>query len=236
MHKVLSIIIPCYNEERTIRELLEKVVHADTHPWQKEIVVVDDGSSDGTRAILAEYRSKPGFRVIFRARNGGKGAAERDGIAAASGEYLFLQDADLEYDPRDIKKLIDVVVTTGAPIVFGSRAKGRTLWRREGLFFAGPGVWISTMFVNVLYGAKLTDAWTCYKLFSREVARNARFIGDGFEADYLFIGDAIQKGFPIVEVAIRYRPRSLGEGKKIRYADGIRAMVLLLKHRLGLLR
>lgn len=236
MSKTVTVIIPCYNEEATLEELLRRVEEADFGNWKKEILVVDDGSRDRSREILAAYKTKPGYTVIFHGQNGGKGEAERTAIAHATGDYLVLQDADLEYDPREIRNLLAVVEQTGAPIVFGSRNL-KTHWHRIQSFFAiSIGVWVSTQWVNLLYGLQLTDAWTCYKLFSREVADSARFIGDGFEADYLFIGDAAAKGFDIVEVAISHAPRSVAEGKKIRYVDGLRSMFHLLLHRLVHLR
>lgn len=234
--KTVSIIIPCYNECATIVELLSRVERADFGNWKKEILIVDDGSQDGTRDILDEYKNKSGYQIIFHEKNGGKGVAERTAIARAIGDYLILQDADLEYDPCEIKKLLDVVDETGAPIVFGSRNL-ETHWHRIKDFFAiSVGVWGSTKFVNLLYGTHLTDAWTCYKLFSREVSRRAHFIGNGFEADYLFIGDASVNGFPIIEVPISHSPRTVEEGKKIRYKDGIYSMIRLLGHRLIHLR
>lgn len=234
--RTVSVIIPAYNEEATIEELLRRVEVADWGSWQKEIIVVDDGSRDRTREILSGYDGKPGYRIIFQKQNGGKGVAERAGIAAATGDYLVLQDADLEYDPREIRKLLEVVDMTGAPIVFGSRNLESHWHRVKSFFTISVGVWVSTHFVNLLYGTKLTDAWTCYKLFSREVSRRAQFIGSGFEADYLFIGDAAAAGYPIVEVAVSHVPRTVEEGKKIRYKDGFRSMWLLLSHRLLHLR
>lgn len=234
--KTVSVIIPCYNEEATIEELLLRVLRADFGTWKKEIIVVDDGSKDSTREILSRYKGREPFNIIFHAKNQGKGGAERTAIAQARGDYLVLQDADLEYDPNEIKKLLDVVDASGVPIVFGSRNM-ETHWHRIRDFFAiSVGVWGSTHFVNLLYGTRLTDAWTCYKLFSREVAQKARFIGSGFEADYLFIGDAAAQGYEIVEVPITHKPRTVEEGKKIRYKDGLRSMWLLLLHRLVHLR
>jgi glycosyltransferase involved in cell wall biosynthesis/SAM-dependent methyltransferase len=234
--RTVSVIIPCYNEERTIEELLRRVEAADFGTWKKEIIVVDDGSKDSTRSILERYRHKPGYQIIFQAKNGGKGVAERTAIARATGEYLVLQDADLEYNPVEIKKLLDVVDATGAPIVFGSRNMESPWNRLKDFFLISIGVWASTKWVNLLYGTTLTDAWTCYKLFSREVADKAHFIGDGFEADYLFIGEAAFHGYPIVEVLISHAPRTVAEGKKIRYKDGLYSGGLLLMHRLAHLR
>lgn len=228
----VSVLIPCYNEEATIEELLRRVEAADFGAWQKEIIVVDDGSKDKTRSILAKYRGKDPYRIIFHEKNKGKGGVERTGIAEASGDYIILQDADLEYDPREIRKMLNAVNETGAPVVFGSRNL-ESNWQRafKGFFLISLGVWLSTKLVNLLYGTRLTDAWTCYKLFSREVADKARFIGNGFEADYIFIGEVAVAGFPIIEVPISHYPRTVEEGKKIRYKDGWYSMWLLLKHR-----
>ncbi len=236
MSKVVTVIIPCYNEEATIEELLGRVERADFGHWKKEILVVDDGSRDRSRSMLDTYRSKPGYTIIFHEKNGGKGEAERTAIKHAKGDYLVLQDADLEYNPAEIKKMLDVVDETGAQVVFGSR-NFHTAWHRVGAYFGiSIGVWVSTWFVNILYGTRITDAWTCYKLFSREVSRKAHFIGGGFEADYLFIGEVAVNGYEIVEVPISHTPRSAEEGKKIRYMDGVRSMTLLLMHRLSHLR
>ncbi len=236
MAKTVTVIIPCYNEEATIEELLGRVERADFGAWKKEILVVDDGSKDRSREILSTYKNKPGYTVIFHVKNGGKGEAERTAIKEARGDFLVLQDADLEYDPQEIKKLLDVVDASGAEVVFGSR-NFHTSWHRVQSYFGiSVGVWASTKWVNLLYGTHLTDAWTCYKLFSREVAKRAHFIGNGFEADYLFIGEVAVNGYQIVEVPISHAPRSVEEGKKIRYKDGLRSMAQLLLHRLSHLR
>lgn len=229
MARLLSIIIPSFNEERTIDAILTRVIKTDIGLWKKEIIIVDDGSTDTTRTILERYSTHPECKVIFQKHNGGKGVAERAGIAVAQGDYIILQDADLEYDPNDYRKLLAVVEATNAPIVFGSRLAKETenIKRPFGIWL---GVRVSTLFINLLYGLHLTDAWTCYKLFSKEVARRARFIGNRFEADYLFIGEAASKGFRILEVPISYTPRSAAEGKKIRYQDGLYAMALLSLH------
>ncbi len=236
MAKTVTVIIPCYNEEATIQELLNRVERADFGDWRKEILVVDDGSKDRSREILSGYKHKAGYKIILHEKNGGKGQAERTAIAHAAGDYLALQDADLEYDPREIKQLLDVVDQQGAQVVFGSR-NFHTAWHRlQSYFGISIGVWVSTKFVNLLYGTKLTDAWTCYKLFSREVSQHAHFIGRGFEADYLFIGEVAANGYKIVEVPISHAPRSVEEGKKIRYKDGLYSMWLLFLHRLAHLR
>jgi SAM-dependent methyltransferase len=235
--RTLSILIPCYNEEKTLPELLARVEAANLGSWMKEIIVVDDGSTDKSREILEGFRRKLGYKIIFQPKNLGKGEAERTGIKEFSGDYLVLQDADLEYDPREISKMLQVVDASGAEVVFGSRNIGSP-WKRafRGFFLISLGVWVSTKLVNVLYSTKLTDAWTCYKLFSKKVAKEAKFMGNGFEADYIFIGEVASLGYSIHEVPITHAPRTTEEGKKIRYGDGFRSMWLLLLHRLAHLR
>lgn len=229
----LSIIIPCYNEEATIVELLRRVEAANLGAWKREIIVVDDGSKDSTRNILNNYKGRSEYNIIFHEKNQGKGGAERTAIAMATGDYIIIQDADLEYNPIEIKKLLDHVDNTGAHVVFGSRNMD-TAWGRmmNGFFFISIGVWFSTKVINLLYGLYLTDAWTCYKLFSKEVSERAKFIGNGFEADYIFIGDVAVAGYSIDEVLISHKPRTVKEGKKIRYMDGITSLKLILMHRL----
>lgn len=234
MSKKLSVIIPSYNEEATIKEILQRVENADFGHWQKEIIVVDDGSKDKTREILENYKEKPEYKIVFHEVNKGKGGVEHTAIALSTGDYLIIQDADLEYNPAEIKKLLDFVDKTGAQVVFGSRNMD-SAWKRayNGFFFISIGVWFSTKVINLLYGLHLTDAWTCYKLFSREVSEKAKFIGNGFEADYIFIGEVAVAGYDIEEVLITHNPRTVEEGKKIRYGDGFKSLKLILKHRLS---
>lgn len=223
MHK-LSIIIPCYNEERTVAQLLERVLGVELPPqWQKEIIVVDDASTDGTRDILRGF--EPRLMVRYSERNGGKGTAVARGLSEATGDYVLIQDADLEYDPHDIPALLGPIDAGGARVVYGSRTLRPQQHVRP--LLSSSGVWFLTKLVNVLYETKVTDVCTCYKLFPREAG--PLFRTGGFESDILITAALARAGYLIVEVPIGYTPRTAAEGKKIRYRDGIRAIVLILK-------
>lgn len=164
--KKLSVIIPCYNESKTIRELLNQAIGASIGSWGKEIIVIDDGSSDGTKDILKEYEER--IRVIYQEKNGGKGTAVSTGLKEATGDYVLIQDADLEYDPNDITKLLTKIDVSEADVVYGSR----TLQQKKptGRLIPRLGVWFITQLINTFYRLKLTDVWTCYKLFPRAAA------------------------------------------------------------------
>ena len=216
----LSIIVPCYNEERTVEELLRRVAQAPLPGWEREIIVVDDGSTDGTLDILRRL-SLP-VKVILQEKNGGKGTAVRRGLREAAGDYCLIQDADLEYDPQEIQHLLAPIDRGEAAVVYGSRA----LRRQHGRVILRLGVWVLTQIINVLWRLRLTDACTCYKLFPL-AAKDAVAAG-GFESDIL-LGPALARaGYSIVEVPISYHPRSTAEGKKIRYRDGVWAIIVLI--------
>lgn len=218
----ISIIIPCYNESRTIEEILNRVQAAPMLGWEKEIVIVDDASHDGTRDILKRYEDV--FRVIYCEMNGGKGTAVRRGLEHATGDYVLIQDADLEYDPTDIQNLLSIVEGGAAEVVYGSRnLNPRT--RRGGLM-PRLGVWLITKLINVLHRLSLTDVWTCYKLFPREAA--ADFAVGRFESELLFTAALARRGYRFAEAPISYAPRALSEGKKIRYRDGFYAIIVLV--------
>lgn len=221
MHK-LSIIIPCYNESRTISEIIRRVQDAPMPGWEKEIIIVDDGSTDGTREILRSI--DPSITVILQEKNDGKGTAVRAGLNRAHGDYVIMQDADLEYDPSEIHQLLAVIAAGEADVVYGSR--NLRPQEREGSYILHFGVWVLTMMVNILYRLKLTDICTCYKLFPRE-ASEAVAVG-GFESDILLGPALARRGYRFAEVPITYRPRSVAEGKKIRYRDGLYAVVAII--------
>ena len=221
MHK-LSIIIPCYNEARTIEEILARLAVADMRAWKKEIIVVDDASRDGTRDILKKYEDT--VRVIYCDTNGGKGTAVRRGLQEATGEYVLIQDADLEYNPADIHTLISMIDTGVADVVYGSRALS-SLTKRGGTI-ARIGVWSITKLINFLYNLRLTDVWTCYKLFPRAAAVD--FVAGRFESELLFTAALARRKYRFIEVPISYAPRLVSEGKKIRYRDGIYAIMVIV--------
>ena len=229
--KKISIIIPCYNERRTIKEILRRVRNADLLGWEKEIIVVDDCSIDGTRDMLKEYEGR--VKVFYQDKNGGKGTAVKRGLAEAGGDYMIIQDADLEYDPEEIKVMLLALDEGKGDVVYGSRNLSPHK-KRAGFFIHRMGVWCITKLLNLLYGLNLTDAWTCYKLFPKDVAGD--FAVGGFESELLFTAAIARRGFKIIEVPISHNPRDIAHGKKIRYRDGLKSMGLLLADRLSHLR
>lgn len=223
MLRKLSIIIPCYNERETIRELLRRVERVRLPNWEKEIIIVDDGSHDGTAEILQMYAHR--FIVILQEKNKGKGLAVRRGLQEATGHYALIQDADLEYDPNEIATLVRALEQGKGDVIYGSRNLLRRRKRME-LLIPRFGVWMITKLLNLLYGLSLTDAWTCYKLFPLYAVHD--FPAGGFEAELLFTAALARRGLSISEVPISHHPRSIAQGKKMRYRDGIKALLALL--------
>lgn len=223
--KKISIVIPCFNEEKTIEELLSRVFAVSIPGWSKEIIVVDDASTDGTKDILKKYASR--IITIHQEKNGGKGTAVTRGLKEATGDYILIQDADLEYHPKEIPLFIDAL-STGSQVVYGSRNLHHE--KRKGFYAQRLGVWFITQLINFLYGARLTDVWTCYKLFPQSSKK--LFIPGQFESELLFTTALLREGHSITEVPISHTPRDAKEGKKIRYRDGFRAIQLLIADRL----
>ncbi len=221
----LSVIIPVYNEARTISELIRRV---QAVPVLKEIMVVDDCSTDGSHTIL-DRLSGDDIRVIRHARNMGKGAAVRTGLAHVTGDCVIFQDADLEYDPLDYGKLLDPIARGDARVVYGSRFMGES---RGMLSFHRWGNKLLTHLTNLLYNAKLTDMETCYKCFRTEVIRSITIESDRFQIEPEVTAKILKLGIPILEVPISYAGRSFREGKKITWRDGLSAIWTLLKHRI----
>jgi len=219
MHK-LSIIVPCYNESRTIEEILRRILAVSISGWEREIIVVDDGSTDGTRDILRSCRLP--IAVISQEKNGGKGTAVRRGLEEATGHYVLIQDADLEYEPEDIPTLLSALGK--AQVIYGSRNLRPR--ERQGAWMPRLGVWFLTKMINILYGLRLTDVWTGYKLFPREAAGD--FIAGHFESELLFTAALARRKYSFIEVPISYTPRPFSEGKKIRYRDGISAIMAII--------
>ena len=229
----LSIIIPAYNEERTIETLLEKVLAVPLHGVRREVIVIDDRSSDGTRERLKRFG--PSIRIIEHPRNRGKGAAVRSGFQAATGDILLIQDADLEYDPNDYPQMIEPIVRGQADVVIGSR-----FLLQKPHFFTPGGQPFFTHFVgnlmiiwlaNLLYGFRATDYEGCYKAFSRAVIARTPVVTDGFDFDNELICKLLRRRQRIVEVPIRYYPRLYGEGKKIRWQHGLQMLWAIIKWR-----
>ncbi|MDP3727232.1 MAG: glycosyltransferase [bacterium] len=231
--RTLSIVIPVYNEAASIRQVLRTVGLADTGPFAKEIIIVDDGSTDGTREVLRSLEGDSRYRITYHDRNNGKGAALKTGFALATGEYVLIQDADLEYDPADYPALLAPVLTDRADIVFGSRNLGSNNVPFSAVYFYGGR--ITTLVFNVLFKTAFTDIHTCYKLFpARLIPEILRLPGDDFVFDAIELTKALFSGGRIEEVPIRYRARGRQEGKKLNWRHGVRCLLAMLKIRLGL--
>ncbi len=223
----LSIVMPVFNERNTIKEILRRVRRVDLGELEREIVVVDDGSSDGTRDILAMEEDSV-TRVIYHAENGGKGAAVRTGFAAATGDLILIQDADLEYDPEDYPNLLEPVLKGKAQVVYGSRFTGP---RKNMLFWHFVGNRFLALVTNILYNTTLSDMETCYKLFTREALEGVELRSSHFDIEPEITAKILKKKIRIFEVPISYAGREIEEGKKITWRDGIPAMWALIKFR-----
>jgi glycosyltransferase involved in cell wall biosynthesis len=222
----LSVIIPVFNEANTIKEIIQRVKDMDL---VDEIVLVDDGSQAGTRGILTEYQNKPGMKVILHEKNQGKGAAIQTGLQAVASDLVLIQDADLEYDPRDYPMLLQPINEGLADVVYGSRFLGGP--RRPILFWNMVANKILTFTTNILYNNILTDMETGYKMFKREVVKDIRIRARGFDFEPEFTAKILKKHIRIYEVPIRFTPRFYEEGKKIRMKDAFIAMWTLVKYR-----
>lgn len=222
----LTVIIPVYNEEKTLEEIVRRVKATGL---AHEILIVDDGSKDNTRAILAGLDGKEGVRVILHERNQGKGAAVRTGIQAATGEIALIQDADLEYDPRDYPVLLKPMEEGIAEIVYGSRFLGGA--RRPILFWNMIANKILTFITNMFYNNILSDMETGYKVFYPEKIRNIPLHARGFEFEPEFTAKVLKRKMRIYEVPISFNPRDYSDGKKIKMKDAFVAVWTLFKYR-----
>lgn len=220
----VSIIIPVYNEAATIRQILERV---RTSPIEKEIVIVDDGSTDGTRDLLRQ-ETDADTRVVLHAKNQGKGAAIRTGLKHATGDYVLIQDADLEYDPADYETLLKPVLRGKATVVYGSRFLGE---HKAMLFWHSVGNRLLTLVTNVLYDTTLTDMETCYKLIPTDLIRCIPLRARRFDFEPEITAKILRRGHRIYEVPISYAGRELNEGKKISWRDGFPALFALIRYR-----
>ncbi|HEV3232258.1 MAG TPA: glycosyltransferase family 2 protein [Candidatus Dormibacteraeota bacterium] len=221
----LSILMPAYNEARTIEKVVDTVLAT---PYDKELIIVDDGSTDGTREIIERLAGRPGVQVFFHQRNQGKGAAVRTALKQAGGEVVIIQDCDLEYDPHEYGVLLAPIEEGRADVVFGSRSFGS---HNAFSFWFVMGNKLVTLATNVLFDCYITDMETCYKVMRLDAARRLTLTARGFELEPEITGGLLNLGYRIYEVPISYAARSREEGKKLTWKDGVRALSTLLRVR-----
>ena len=224
----LSVVIPCFNEANTIAQIIERVHHQVA---EAEIVVVDDGSTDGTRDVLRSLGDGqvPGLRVLLHERNGGKGTALHTGIDAAAGEVILIQDADMEYDPRDYPAMLQPIQEGRADVVYGSRFLGGP--RRAMMFWHMVANKLLTLMTNLLYNTILSDMETGYKVFRAEAIKGVPLHAKRFDFEPEVTAKMLKRGYRIYEVPISFYPREYSEGKKIGLRDAFVAVWTLLKYR-----
>lgn len=231
----LSVIIPVFNEEKTIGDILKKVLDVKLPgDLRKEIIVVDDGSTDNTKKVLLKFKKR--LKVIVNAKNNGKGAAVRMGLKIATGDIILIQDADLEYEPYYYQFLLEPILDKGVNIVYGSRLIDYPLrlWGENKTILPLNLVAnkILTGLTNLLYGSDISDMETCYKVFKRSCLNNITLESNGFEFEPEITAKFLKKGFNIVEIPIKVNPRTHLEGKKITWIDGFIAVWTLIKYKI----
>ena len=224
--KNVSIIIPVYNEVGTINEIIRRVIEVQVPNWNKQIIVVDDGSTDGTKKKLVAWEKK--VTVIYKKKNEGKGSAVMIGLKEAKGDYILFQDADLEYDPKDYMILLNPFENTHVDVVYGSRFLGSHL---STMFLYAQGNKFVTLVGNILYNANITDMETGYKVFRKTVLSGITVRSKRFDMEPEITAKVLKKGYQIYEVPISYFGRRFSEGKKLTWRDGIVAFWTLIKYR-----
>lgn len=225
----LSIIIPVYNEKRTIEEIIKRIMAVKLQKVKKEIIIIDDKSTDGTRKILEKIKKEHSeFRIFYHHKNQGKGASVRTGLKHATGDYILIQDADLEYDPQDIPQLLKPIQGGKAEVVYGSRFTGE---HRNMFFWHMMGNKLLTLVTNLFYNTTLSDMEVCYKLFSKNSLKGVSLKEDRWGFDPEITAKILKKGIRIYEVPISYTGREFSEGKKIFWRDGLRILWVLIKYR-----
>lgn len=227
----LSIIIPVYNEEKTIEAVLNKLAALSLPEWEKEIIVVDDGSKDNSKlkaqSLKLQFKIQ-NCQIVSHGKNSGKGAAIKTALKYATGDHAIIQDADLEYEPNDIPSLLQVLKEEKAEAIYGSR---NLKPKRRGYFLYVLGAGILTWLVNFLYGANLTDLYTGYKLIKTSLLKSLPLECHGFEFEAEITIRLLQKGIKIREVPIHYYPRTFAQGKKIGFCDAVKGFWMILKNR-----
>jgi glycosyltransferase involved in cell wall biosynthesis len=221
----LSVVVPCYNEQKTVLTLIDKVLES---PWVQEVIIVDDGSTDGTHELLATL-DDPRVHLVFHEQNQGKGAALRTGFASATADYVVVQDADLEYDPGEYGILLEPLESGLADVVFGSRFMGGRP-HRVLHFWHAVGNRLLTLSSNMFTGLNLTDMETCYKVFKRPIIQSIAVEEHRFGFEPEITAKAARGGWRIYEVGISYAGRTYSDGKKIGWRDGVRAFICIVRY------
>lgn len=224
--KILSIIIPVYNEEKTIENILQSVQREKPVGWKKEIIVVDDGSTDGTRKLLKKWESS--CIVVYKTKNEGKGSAVVEGLKKVTGNIVLIQDADNEYPPDNYNVLLTPFKNTNVDVVYGSRFLGSHL---STMFVYAQGNKFVTSIANILYNTNITDMETGHKVFRKNVLSGISLRAKSFDFEPEFTAKVLKKGFQIYEVPISYFGRKFSEGKKLTWRDGVVALWTLIKYR-----
>ena len=222
----LSILIPAYNEEKTIKDVIDSVKKVNLGKIKKEIVVVDDGSKDNTAKILKKIR---GINLVIQKKNSGKGFAIRTAINHATGDFIAIQDADLEYNPEDYKDMIKPLIEKRAEIVYGCRFSKKPKHRYKLFLFGNKFL---SLLASILYDSRVEDIETCYKMMPRKIIENLNLKSNHFEIEPEITAKILKKKYKILEVPISYKSRSFKEGKKITWKDGLIAIWILVKYRL----
>lgn len=231
----LSVIVPAYNEGKTVSKVINALYSIlGSSQWSFQVIIVDDGSKDDTADVaekaLADVKSPDDFSLVHRKGvNGGKGSAIRAGIPFVKGRYVIIQDADLEYDPNDIVRMMEVITSENKKVLYGSRFLKKENQHIYKAFYLGGR--LVTLVTNILYLQKLTDEPTCYKMFDADLLRSINLKCTGFEFCPEVTAKVVKKGFKIREIPISYYPRTVEDGKKISWKDGVEAILVLLKYR-----
>jgi glycosyltransferase involved in cell wall biosynthesis len=227
---LLSILMPVYNEAKTIHEIIKKVEEAEIGDVRKELIIVDDGSKDGTREVLRDLSQNSAYKIYFHGQNMGKGAALRTALHYATGDIVLVQDADLEYDPAEYAELIKPVIEGRADVVYGSRLTGGKVARAFN-FWHYLGNKLLTFITNVLYNAILSDMETCYKVFRTDVIKSFQIKSNRFDFEPEITAKVLKRKYKLYEMPISYYGRDFAEGKKITWKDGFAAVWALVKYR-----
>jgi glycosyltransferase involved in cell wall biosynthesis len=227
---LLSILMPVYNEAKTVHEIIKRIEMVDLGHVSKELIIVDDASKDGTREILDDLRKLAHYKIYFHAQNMGKGAALRTALTYATGDIIIIQDADLEYDPAEYAELIKPIVEGRADVVYGSRLSGAKVARAFN-FWHFIGNKMLTLVTNVLYNSILSDMETCYKVFRADVIKNLQIKSNRFDFEPEITAKILKRKHKLYEMPISYYGRDFSEGKKITWRDGFAAIWALVKFR-----